>query len=253
MILTSWNVNGLRAALKNGFLDWLQKTSPDVCCIQETRIHDDHVPKYLPQIRGYHFFWNSAQKRGYSGVATLSKIKPLHVLKGIQMNEHDAEGRVLTLEFLSCYVVNVYVPNAQRGLTRLSYRTQWDKDFLAFLKKLEKHKPILVCGDFNVAHKEVDLKNPQANKKNAGFTPEERAGFDKIISAGFVDTFREFERGPGHYTWWTYRFQARKKNIGWRIDYALISASLQKNLRRAFILSDVLGSDHCPVGIEITL
>ncbi|USN45724.1 MAG: exodeoxyribonuclease III [Candidatus Woesearchaeota archaeon] len=248
MKLISWNVNGVRAVLQKGFLDVVQQENPDVLCLQETKAHPDQVDAILGE---YHHFWNSAEKKGYSGTAIFSKKKPLSVSYGLGIPEHDTEGRVITIEFDDFFLVTVYTPNAQHDLLRLSYRMRWDNDFLAYIQKLEEKKPVVFCGDLNVAHKEIDLKNPKANERNPGFTAEERSGFDKIIEAGFIDTFREFEQGPGHYTWWSYRFQARLRNIGWRIDYFLISKSLRTRLKSATILKDVLGSDHCPVSIEL--
>jgi len=200
----------------------------------------------------YQHYWNPATRKGYSGTAVFTKIRPLKTTYGIGVEEHDDEGRVITLEFPKYFLVNVYTPNAQRDLARLSYRMQWDRDFLKYLKGLEKRKPVIFCGDLNVAHKEIDLKNPKANRRNAGFTDEERAGFSNYIEAGFIDTFREFNQGPGHYTWWSYMFHARAKNIGWRIDYFCISPALRPRLKEAFILPEVMGSDHCPVGIVLS-
>jgi exodeoxyribonuclease-3 len=195
--------------------------------------------------------WNSAEKKGYSGTAIFTRTKPLKVTTGIGHDEHDREGRVLTAEFPDFHLVNVYVPNSQRELTRLPYRQQWDRDFLAYLKKLEKKKPVIFCGDLNVAHTEIDLANPKANVKNHGFTPEERAGFGTFVQSGFLDTFREFEKAGGHYTWWSPMGGARSRNVGWRIDYFLVSAALRPRLKRAFIQPQVMDSDHCPVGIEL--
>lgn len=251
MKLMSWNVNGIRAILKTHFFKEVERLNPDVLCVQETKIHDDHVDPKLLHIEGYHFYWNSAQKKGYSGVAVFTKKEPLSIQKGMSIPEHDKEGRILVLEFEKFFLVNVYAPNAQRRLTRLKYRQQWNHDFLHFVKKLEKKKPVVICGDLNVAHTEIDLKNPTQNRKNAGFTDEERADFTALLRAGFLDTFREFEKGPGHYTWWSYMFNARARNIGWRIDYFLISPSLRKRLKKAEIHSHVYGSDHCPVSIEL--
>ena len=225
--------------------------NPDVLCVQETKIHDDHIDPKLLHIEGYHFYWNSAQKKGYSGVAVFTKKEPLSIQKGVGIPEHDQEGRILALEFEKFFLVNVYTPNSQRGLTRLAYRRRWDHDFLHFVKILEKRKPVVICGDLNVAHTEIDLKNPKQNRKNAGFTDEERADFTTFPNAGFLDTFREFKKGPGHYTWWSYMFDARARNIGWRIDYFLISSSLRRYLKSAKIHADVHGSDHCPVSIEL--
>ena len=249
MKLISWNVNGLRAVLRKNFLDYLAEEKPDVLCLQETKATPDQVEQLWPAT--YTTFWNSAEKKGYSGTAIFTKMRPLKVAQGIGISEHDREGRVLTAEFADFFLVNVYVPNSQRELTRLAYRQQWDKDFLAYLRKLEKKKPVVWCGDLNVAHTEIDLANSKANMKNHGFTPEERAGFSAVVSAGFVDSFREFEKGRGHYTWWSPMAGARSRNIGWRLDYFLVSAALRPHLKRAFIRPDVTGSDHCPVGIEL--
>ena len=249
MKIISWNVNGIRAVLKKGFLDFISEENPDIICLQETKAHKDQVDLVLDQYP--HKFWNSALKKGYSGTAVFSKVSPNSVQYGIGIPEHDQEGRVITLEFDSYYLTTVYTPNSKRELLRLDYRQKWDIDFFNFLKNLEKDKPVILCGDLNVAHKEIDLKNPKNNKRNPGFTEEERSGFDRIINGGFVDTFREFNKEPGHYTWWSYMFQARKKNIGWRIDYFCISKNLRKKLVDSFILKNVLGSDHAPVAIKI--
>lgn len=249
MKLISWNVNGIKSVLKKGFLDFVQRENPDVLCLQETKSPKDAPALDLP---GYGQHWNNAPRPGYSGTAVLTKIKPLNVTDGIGIAKHDREGRVITAAFKDFFLVNVYVPNAKRGLERLPYRTrEWDVDFLKYLKKIEKEKPVVFCGDLNVAHAEIDLANPKGNVKNHGFTPEERAGFDNIVKAGFIDTFREFEKGGGHYTWWSQMGGCRGRNIGWRIDYFLISPPLRKRLKRAFILKDVTGSDHCPVGVEL--
>ncbi len=249
MKLISWNVNGLRAVLRKNFLQFLDHEQPDVLCLQETKCSPDDVEQLWPA--HYTTHWCSAEKKGYSGTVTFSHARPLQVTTGLGLTDHDREGRVLTAEFADFFVVNVYVPNSQRELTRLAYRQQWDRDFLSYLKKLERRKPVIFCGDLNVAHTELDLANPKANLKNHGFTPEERAGFGTLIDAGFIDTFREFERGGGHYTWWSQMPGVRARNIGWRLDYFLISAALRPRLKRTFILKDVPGSDHCPVGIEI--
>lgn len=247
MKFISWNVNGIRAALGKGFLEYVNREDPDILCLQETRAHPDQVDLALEQFPRH--YWNSAKKKGYSGTAVFSKEEPLAVTREIGMEEHAGEGRVITLEYKDFFLVNVYTPNAQNELTRLDYRMEWDRDFLKYLKKLEKKKPVVFCGDLNVAHKEIDLKNPQSNRGNAGFTDEEREGFSNYIKAGFLDAFREFHEGPGHYTWWSYRFNARAKNIGWRIDYFCVSTALRPRLKDAFIRSEVHGSDHCPVGI----
>jgi exodeoxyribonuclease III len=248
--LISWNVNGIRAVLKKGLLEFIAGQNPDILCLQETRARPEQVAD-VPWPEGYRQFWNPALKPGYAGTATFTKIEPLDVIRGIGIPEHDNEGRVLTLEFSDWYVVNCYTPNAQRELTRLDYRQQWDRDFLTFLKNLEKKKPVVFGGDMNVAHTEIDLARPKENVRNHGFTIEERTGFENILQAGFIDTFREFEKEGGHYTWWMAFGNARARNIGWRIDYWVISAPLRPRLKRAWILSDVYGSDHCPVGIEL--
>jgi exodeoxyribonuclease III len=247
--LISWNVNGLRAVLRKNFLEFLQGEQPDVLCLQETKCRPDDVEQLWTT--QYTSHWNCAEKKGYSGTATFSRPRPLSVTRGIGTKEHDQEGRVLTTEFEDFFVVNVYVPNSKRDLSRLPYRETWDRDFLCFLKKLEERKPVIFCGDLNVAHTEIDLANPKSNVRNHGFTIEERRGFEAIVGAGFVDTFRIFEKAGGHYTWWSVMTGSRSRNIGWRIDYFLISPSLTPRLKRAWIMKDVLGSDHCPVGIEI--
>lgn len=247
--LISWNVNGLRAVLKKNFLEFLDAEAPDVLCLQETKCSPDQVEQLWPST--YTTYWNSAEKKGYSGTAIFTRKRPLDVRYGIGAPEHDREGRVVTAEYEEFFLVNVYVPNSQRELTRLAYRQEWDRDFLRYLKGLETSKPVIWCGDLNVAHTELDLANPKANVRNHGFTPEERAGFSAFVEAGFVDTFREFEKGGGHYTWWSPMSGARARNVGWRIDYFLVSAALRPRLRRAFIAPDVTGSDHCPVGIEL--
>jgi len=249
MKLVSWNVNGIRSVLGKGFHDFVAGAKADVICLQETKAREEQVGSTF---EGYHAFWNSAERPGYSGTAILTKTKPLDVRHGIGRDEHDREGRVITAEFADFFLVNVYVPNSGRELLRLDYRTKaWGPEFLRFLKDLEKTKPVVFCGDLNVAHKEIDLARPKANGKNAGFTPEERAGFDSLIGAGFLDTFRELEKGGGHYSWWSYMGGARAKNVGWRIDYFCISPSLRPRLKDAFIWPHVMGSDHCPVGIVL--
>jgi exodeoxyribonuclease-3 len=247
--IISWNVNGLRAVLRKNFLEYLAKEDPDVLCLQETKASPDDVEQLWPAV--YQTHWNVAQKKGYSGTAIFTKARPANVTPGMGLAAHDQEGRVLTAEYEDFFVVNVYVPNSKRELTRLAYRQEWDRDFLRHLKKLEKRKPVIFCGDLNVAHTESDLANPKANAGTHGFTAEERAGFDAFLKAGFLDTFREFEKGGGHYTWWSLMTGARSRNVGWRIDYVLISRSLRPRLKRAFIRPEVPGSDHCPVGIEL--
>jgi exodeoxyribonuclease-3 len=247
--IISWNVNGLRSVLRKNFLDYVAKEEPDMLCLQETKAMEDEVERLWPVT--YTTYWNCAQKKGYSGTVLFTKTRPIGVSCGIGMSEHDNEGRVLTAEYADFFLVNTYVPNSKRELTRLPYRQQWDRDYLSYLKSLEKKKPVIFCGDLNVAHKEIDLANPKANVRNHGFTVEERGGFDAFVKAGFLDTFREFEPAGGHYSWWSPMSGARARNVGWRIDYFLVSASLRPRLKRAFIHSSVTGSDHCPVGIEI--
>lgn len=249
MKLISWNVNGLRAVLRKNFLEYLATERPDVLCLQETKASAADVQPVWPS--DYSAHWNSAERKGYSGTAILTRVAPLRVTTGIGMAEHDGEGRVLTAEFPGFQLVNVYVPNSQRELARLPYRMEWDRAFLGYLRKLGRAKPVVVCGDLNVAHTEIDLANPKANVRNHGFTVEERAGFSSMIEAGFVDTFREFEKGGGHYTWWSPMSGARARNVGWRIDYFLVQKELRESLKKAFIRPEVAGSDHCPVGIEI--
>ena len=250
MKIISWNVNGIRAVIKKGFYDFIKEHNPDILCLQETKANKEQVDLNLPDYK--YKYWNSAVKKGYSGTTIFSKIKPQLIQNDLSIKKHDMEGRVITAEFKDYYLVTVYTPNSKRELLRLDYRKkEWDVDFLKFLKNLEKTKPVIFCGDLNVAHKEIDLKNPKTNHRNAGFTDEEREGFDNYINAGFIDTFREFEKGAGHYTWWSYMFQARFKNIGWRIDYFCISKTLNPIVRNSYILKDVMGSDHAPIAIEI--
>lgn len=251
MRMISWNVNGIRAAMGKGFLDFVAGQNADTICIQETKMQEGQAE--VP-VDGYRQYWCSAEKKGYSGTALFTKEEPENVLYGIGIDEHDHEGRVITAEYEKLYLVNVYVPNSQDSLKRLDYRMRWEDDFRAYLKGLEKKKPVVVCGDFNVAHKEIDLKNPKTNKKNAGFTDEERKKMTELQNAGFIDTFRYFYPDlEGAYSWWSYRFNARKNNAGWRIDYFLVSEALRSNLKKAEILSDVFGSDHCPVVLEMEL
>ena len=247
--LISWNVNGVRAVLRKNFLDYLAAEKPDLLCLQETKCRPDDVEQLWPA--AYTTYWNWAEKKGYSGTAIFTRTRPVSLTRGMGVAEHDQEGRILTAEFPGFFLVNVYVPNSKRELTRLVYRQKWDRDFLRYVKKLERKKPVIFCGDLNVAHTELDLANPKANVHNHGFTPEERAGFTAFVKAGFLDSFREFKPGGGHYTWWSQMSGARARNVGWRIDYFLVSAALRPQLKRAFIRAEVTGSDHCPVGIEI--
>jgi exodeoxyribonuclease-3 len=250
MKFISWNVNGIRACQKKGFELFARREDPEVLCLQEIKADREQVNLQLHC--DYHADWYSAVKKGYSGTAVFSKTKPLTVRHGFGEPDHDREGRVITLEFKDWFLVNVYTPNSKDGLERLPYRHHvWDVRFLQHLQKLEERKPVICCGDLNVAHTEIDLARPADNHFNPGFTDEERAGFDNLLKAGFMDTFREFEKGGGHYSWWSYRAGARTRNIGWRIDYWLISPSLRPRLRRAWLMPGVEGSDHCPVGMEL--
>ena len=247
MKLISWNVNGLRACLTKGFLDFIQSEQPDIMALQETKMQPEQVNFDLP---GYLMYFNSAEKKGYSGTAVFVKEKPLSIAFGMGIEEHDHEGRVITLEYPGFWFVTVYTPNSQDGLRRLGYRMIWEDAFLAYLKSLDETKPVIVCGDLNVAHEEVDIKNPKSNRMNAGFTDEERAKMTALLSNGFADTFRRlYPDARDRYSWWSYRFHARENNAGWRIDYFLVSERLMKKVRDSLILSDVYGSDHCPVAL----
>ena len=249
MKLISWNVNGLRAVMKKNFYEFVNDTNPDILCIQETKMQEGQADVELPE---YHKYWCSAEKKGYSGTLTLSKEEPLNVTCNMGVDKHDHEGRIVNCEYPGFYLVNVYVPNSQNELARLDYRMEWEDDFLKYIKQLEKNKPVIICGDMNVAHKEIDLKNPATNRRNAGFTDEEREKMSLLQSSGLTDTFRFFypER-EGAYSWWSYRGNARANNTGWRIDYFLVSKALEDRLESADILTDVYGSDHCPVVLEI--
>ena len=247
MRLISWNVNGLRAVMGKGFMDSFAALDADVFCLQETKLQQGQIEMDLP---GYHQYWNYAEKKGYSGTAIFTRQEPLAVSYGIGVEEHDHEGRVITLDMGDFYLITVYTPNAQRELTRLDYRMQWEDDFLAYLKGLDK--PVIFCGDLNVAHKEIDLKNPKSNMNNAGFTPQERGKMDALLESGFVDTFRYFHpEETGAYSWWSYMFHAREKNVGWRIDYFIASRELEGRLESACIHPEIMGSDHCPVELVI--
>lgn len=249
--MISWNVNGLRACVQKGFLEYFKEADADIFCIQESKLQEGQIE--LP-LEGYHQYWNYAKKKGYSGTAVFSKEEPLSVTYGIGIEEHDQEGRVITLEFSTYYLVTVYTPNSQNELARLPYRMEWEDAFLAYLKGLEQSKPVIFCGDLNVAHKEIDLKNPKTNRKNAGFTDEEREKFSKVVESGFIDTYRYFyPEQEGIYSWWSYRFRAREKNAGWRIDYFCVSECLKDKLIDAKIHTEIMGSDHCPVELQIEL
>lgn len=243
--MISWNVNGIRACVGKGFMDIFKELDADIFCIQESKLQEGQINLELP---GYHQYWNYAEKKGYSGTALFSKEQPISVTRGLGIHEHDQEGRVITAEYEDYYVITCYTPNSKDGLLRLSYRMEWEDAFRMHLKELEKQKPVIVCGDLNVAHQEIDLKNPKANKKNAGFSDEERDKFTKLLESGFIDTFRYFYPDTeGAYSWWSYRFKAREKNAGWRIDYFLTSNSLEDRLASAGIHAGITGSDHCPV------
>ena len=249
MKLISWNVNGLRACVQKGFLEYFNSVNADVFCIQESKLQEGQIELDLP---GYEQYWNYAEKKGYSGTAIFTKKKPLSVKYGLGIEEHDQEGRVITLEFEDEYVITVYTPNSQNELARLDYRMKWEDDFKEYLKELSKKKSVIVCGDLNVAHKEIDLKNPKTNRKNAGFTDQEREKLTDLLNAGFIDTFRYFKPDvTGIYSWWSYRFNSRKNNAGWRIDYFLVSEDMKDRLVSADIHTEVLGSDHCPVELVI--
>lgn len=249
MKLISWNVNGLRACEGKGFSAFVREEAPDMICLQETKLQEGQISLDLPD---YFMYWNYAEKKGYSGTAILTKTKPLAVQNGLGVPVHDREGRVITAEYEDFYLVTVYTPNSQQQLARLAYRMSWEEAFLAYLKGLEQKKPVICCGDMNVAHTEIDLKNPATNHKNAGFTDEEREKFSRLLESGFLDTYRVFYPDKeGVYSWWSYRFRAREKNAGWRIDYFLASRALRERLRDAMIYTQVQGSDHCPVGLML--
>ena len=247
--MISWNVNGLRACMGKGFIETMNSLDADIFCIQESKLQEGQIDLDLP---GYHQYWNYAEKKGYSGTAMFTKEEPMSVTLGIGMEEHDKEGRVITAEFPEYYVVTCYTPNSQEGLKRLDYRMEWEDALLSYLKKLEEKKPVIFCGDLNVAHTEIDLKNPKTNRKNAGFTDEERGKFSALLEAGFIDTYRYFYPDKeGVYSWWSYRFSARAKNAGWRIDYFCVSQALKDRLESADIHTEIMGSDHCPVELVI--
>ena len=246
MKLVSWNVNGIRACLQKGFLDSFYQLDADIFCVQETKMQSGQADL---EIEGYHYYLNSAVKKGYSGTLIYSKEKPLNVFYGMNKEEHDQEGRLITLEFENYYVITCYTPNSQNELKRLSYRMKWEDDFLKYLESLDK--PIILCGDLNVAHNEIDLKNDKTNHKNAGFTDQERAKFSELLNSGFIDTFRYKYPETEMYSWWSYMFKAREKNAGWRIDYFVVSEDLKENIKDAYIYTEIMGSDHCPVGVEL--
>ncbi len=255
MKLISWNVNGLRAVVNKGFKEFFKEIDADIFCIQETKMQEAQLDENILEIfEGYNAYWNSAEKKGYSGTAIFTKQKPLNVTYGIGKEEHDKEGRVITLEFEKFYIVNIYTPNSKRELERLDYRQLWEDEIRAYLLKLKENKPVVMCGDLNVAHTEIDLKNPKTNRKNAGFTDEERAKMTELLNAGFVDTYRyKYPEVEGKYSWWSYMFHAKRKNAGWRIDYFIVSENLKDKIEDAKILDDIYGSDHCPVELDLNI
>ena len=253
MKLISWNVNGLRAVVTKGFANFFNEAQADIFCLQETKMQEEQIDENIEKIfNGYHAYWNSAIKKGYSGTAVFSKVEALNVTYGIGIEEHDQEGRVITLEFEKFYLVNCYTPNSKRELERLDYRMVWENEFRNYLLELNATKPVVLCGDLNVAHKEIDLKNPKSNRRNAGFTDEERGKMTELLEAGFTDSFRYLYPDKADiYTWWSYMFHAREKNAGWRIDYFIVSKSIEEKIKESYIYSDIMGSDHCPVGLEL--
>ena len=255
MKLVSWNVNGLRAVVTKGFENFFKEINADVFCVQETKMQEEQLDDNIRKIfDGYYSYWNSAEKKGYSGTAVFSKIKPINVTYGIGIEEHDREGRVITVEYEKFYLVNCYTPNAKRELERLEYRMIWEDEFRKYLLKLNETKPVVLCGDLNVAHEEIDLKNPKTNRGNAGFTDEEREKMTQLLSSGFTDSFRYlYPDKAGVYSWWSYMFKAREKNAGWRIDYFIVSKSIEEKIKESYIFSEVMGSDHCPVGLDLEL
>lgn len=249
--LLSWNVNGIRACINKGFTEWVKERQPQILCIQETKAQTNQI-SFSFDLPEYHIYWSSAKKKGYSGVATFSKIKPLSISQELGVNEYDSEGRFIQLEFTDFFLINLYFPNSQRELKRLDFKLKFNQIVLDHIEKLrKKNKGIVLCGDFNVAHKEIDLKNPKTNQNNAGFSPQERAFFTELLENGYLDTFREYDQSSEQYTWWTYRYNARVNNIGWRIDYFVINREFRNRLKSAFILKDVMGSDHAPIGITL--
>ncbi len=255
MKLISWNVNGLRAIINKGFEEFFKGINADIFCIQETKMQEEQLEEKINTIfDGYKMYWNSAEKKGYSGTAIFSKKEPVNIKYGIGIEEHDKEGRVITLEFEKFYMVNCYTPNSKRELERLDYRMIWEEDFRNYLLELNKKKPVILCGDLNVAHKEIDLKNPKTNRRNAGFTDEEREKMTELLNSGFVDSFRYlYPDKADKYTWWSYMFKAREKNAGWRIDYFIVSDRIKDKINESYIFSEIMGSDHCPVGLDIDI
>lgn len=251
MKMISWNVNGLRACVQKGFKEYFLKSDADVFCVQETKLSEGQID-LSDILDGYFAYWNYAEKKGYSGVAMFTKKQPISISYGMNIPKHDTEGRLITAEFDEYYLITCYTPNSQNELKRLDYRMEWEKDLLSYVKKLEQTKPVIICGDLNVAHNEIDLKNPKTNRKNAGFSDEEREKMTEFLNSGYIDTFRYFyPKDEGRYSWWSYRFKAREKNAGWRIDYFIVSEKLKNRLKSADIHSDILGSDHCPIELTI--
>lgn len=252
--LTSWNVNGIRAAYKKGFLDWMKKENPDILCIQETKAHEEQLADELKNVKGYHSYFCSGERKGYSGVAVYTKEKPISIKKGFGIEKFDNEGRILILEYPHFTLFNIYYPNGKARAERLQYKMEFYDTFLVYVNKLKKKgKKIIICGDVNTAHKEIDLARPKENSKVSGFLPEEREWIDKFLGYGYVDTFRMFNQEPDNYTWWDQITRARERNVGWRIDYFYVNEEFKDNVKEAFILSDVMGSDHCPIGIKISV
>lgn len=255
MKLVSWNVNGLRAVVTKGFEKFFRDINADIFCVQETKMQEDQIDDKINSIfKGYNCYWNSAEKKGYSGTAIFTKMQPLNVTYGIGIEEHDKEGRVITLEFEKFYLVDCYTPNSKRELERLDYRMTWEDEFRKYLLTLNSKKPVVMCGDLNVAHNEIDLKNPKTNRRNAGFTDEERGKMTELLNSGFTDTFRYlYPDKTDMYSWWSYMFKAREKNVGWRIDYFIVSKSIEDKIKESYIFSEVMGSDHCPVGLDLEI
>ena len=255
MKLVSWNVNGLRAVVTKGFEKFFRDINADIFCVQETKMQEDQIDDKINSIfKGYNCYWNSAEKKGYSGTAIFTKMQPLNITYGIGIEEHDKEGRVITLEFEKFYLVDCYTPNSKRELERLDYRMIWEDEFRKYLLTLNSKKPVVMCGDLNVAHNEIDLKNPKTNRRNAGFTDEERGKMTELLNSGFTDTFRYlYPDKTDMYSWWSYMFKAREKNVGWRIDYFIVSKSIEDKIKESYIFSEVMGSDHCPVGLDLEI
>ncbi|UYP48355.1 hypothetical protein NEF87_004640 [Candidatus Lokiarchaeum ossiferum] len=251
MKIISWNVNGINSSIKKGFFKFIESEKAEIYCLQEIKVSEKTIDKSFQAPEGYQMYWNQAERKGYSGTMVLTNVEPLTVQFGMGIDEFDTEGRLLTLEFDNFYLINAYIPNAGRGLPRLDFKLDYNQKLYAFMENLQKEKNVILCGDLNVAHKEIDLTNPKSNKKNAGFTIEERNSFTELLDLGYIDSFREFESEGGHYTWWSYRNDARARNIGWRLDYFVVNAEFMPKISQSSILSDVIGSDHCPIKLEL--